>query len=36
MRRKHRLVEDLLLGCVMDDETKRIRRQRKEARRAAD
>ncbi len=33
MRRKHRMTDDQVLTCGMDEETKRIRRQRKVARR---
>jgi hypothetical protein len=35
MRRKHRMTDDQVLTCGMDEETKRIRRQRKVARRVA-
>jgi hypothetical protein len=34
MKRMHRMTDDQRFDCVMDEETKRIRRQRKEARRA--
>ena len=35
MRRRHRMTDDQVINCEMDEETKRIRRQKKEARRAA-
>jgi hypothetical protein len=35
MRRKHRMMDDHVVDCDMDEETKKVRRQKKEARRAA-
>jgi hypothetical protein len=35
MRRRHRMTDDQVVNCEMDEEMKRIRRLKKEARRAA-
>jgi hypothetical protein len=35
MIRRHKLTDNQVVTCEMDDQTKRIRRQKKDARRAA-